>query len=88
MKNINISTLQDDLDSITSSTVLLYPTDTIYGLGGLVTPEVVEKIMYIKQRPADKPFSIIAPSFDRVSNHFAVTSTFSEERAHRKQQFP
>jgi tRNA A37 threonylcarbamoyladenosine synthetase subunit TsaC/SUA5/YrdC len=51
------------LPAITSSTVILYPTDTIYGLGGLVTPEVIEKIKRIKQRDEGKYFSIIAPSF-------------------------
>jgi tRNA A37 threonylcarbamoyladenosine synthetase subunit TsaC/SUA5/YrdC len=85
VQSLDLATI---LPAITSSTVLLYPTDTIYGLGGLVTPEIVEKIMHIKQRPTDRPFSIIAPSFDRVSNHFAVTSNFSEARTHRKQQFP
>jgi len=54
----------------------------------LVTPQVVEKIIHIKQRPADRPLSIIAPSFERISNHFSVEDTFAEEWTQRKQQFP
>lgn len=63
-----------------SSTVFLYPTDTIYGLWWLVTPEVVSKIKHIKQRQENKHFSIIAPSFDRVQEYFFVDQDFPQER--------
>lgn len=76
------------LPAITSSTVLLYPTDTIYGLWGLVTHEVVEKISRIKQRQPEKHYSIIAPSVERVKKHFLVEDTFSERRHTYKSQFP
>lgn len=80
--------LNDLPDLLTSSSVVLYPTDTIYGLGGFVTREVIEKILQIKQRPAEKALSIIAPDVDRIMSHFAVENTFAEQRNKRKQQFP
>lgn len=74
--------------NLTSSTVLLYPTDTIYGLGGLITPEVVAKINQIKQCPAEKSYSIIAPSLEWIPRYFAVPDPFTSERTKRVTQFP
>ena len=46
--------------------ILIYPTDTIYGLGCDATNgDAVIKIREIKKRDG-KPFSIIAPSFDWI----------------------
>ncbi len=74
--------------NLTSSTVLLYPTDTIYGIGGLITPEVIRKIKEIKQRPDDKWYSIIAPSIEWIPRYFAVPDPFTNERTKRVMKFP
>lgn len=74
--------------NLTSSAVLLYPTDTIYWLWGLITPEVVDKINRIKQRPAEKAYSIIAPSLEWIPRYFAVPNAFTPERTKRMRQFP
>lgn len=40
--------------------IILYPTDTIWGLGCDATdPEAVEKIISLKQRPASKSFVVL-----------------------------
>lgn len=73
---------------ITPTRVFVYPTDTIYGIGGMVTPQVVEKINQIKQRPTEKYYSLVAPSLERIPLYFAVPDPFAPERAKRKAQFP
>lgn len=50
--------------------IFIYPTDTIYGIGWIYTPENVEKIFLIKNRDEKKMFSIIAPSFERIQENF------------------
>ncbi len=42
--------------------VMAYPTETVYGLGGLVDPAVYENIARIKQRPSGKGFILLMPS--------------------------
>lgn len=53
-----------------SGKTFIYPTDTIYGIGWIYTPEMVNKIFAIKQRDTKRMFSIIAPSFDWISKEY------------------
>lgn len=39
--------------------VLAYPTETIYGFGGAVDREAVEKLIALKRRPPSKPFLLL-----------------------------
>ena len=50
------------IDALQSGQVLVYPTETCYGLGGDATnSDVVEKIYKIKQRLEEKPFLVVVP---------------------------
>jgi L-threonylcarbamoyladenylate synthase len=52
--------------------IFIYPTDTIYGIGcNALNQASVKKIRNIKQRD-QKPFSIIAPSFDWIEQNCIV----------------
>lgn len=73
---------------LTKDTVIVYPTDTIYGLGWLMTPKVVDTINIIKQRPLEKHFSIIAPSFEWVREYFEVDDDFEHTWYTVKKQHP
>jgi L-threonylcarbamoyladenylate synthase len=48
--------------------ILVYPTDTVYGIGcDPYNKKSVDRIYQIKQRPKSKPFPILAYSMDVVS---------------------
>lgn len=50
--------------------VIIYPTDTILGLGCDATNSVaVQKIIAIKQRPAEKSFIVMVESDARLNRH-------------------
>jgi len=54
----------DDIDSIANTLdkggIILYPTDTIWGLGCDATnPKSVERIYEIKKRPMERPFILL-----------------------------
>lgn len=50
--------------------IFVYPTDTVYGIGGIHTPEVIDHIFAIKQRDTKKMFSLIAPSFEWIEKTY------------------
>ena len=39
--------------------VIAYPTEGIWGLGGLNTPEIIKAIDSIKKRPKDKKYILL-----------------------------
>jgi len=58
------------LDVIRSKGVFIYPTDTVYGIGGDATSkEVVAKIHRIKGSSADKPLSVMVSDFDMLDQY-------------------
>jgi len=73
-KNITLQTFLEHIDFFIAEAkagkIFVYPTDTIYGIGCIYTLENVEKIYAIKKRDEKKMFSIIAPSFDWISENF------------------
>jgi len=47
--------------------VLIFPTDTIYGIGGNPWDEqAIARVQRMKQRPADRPFALILPALDAI----------------------
>ena len=66
------------IDEAKAGKIFVYPTDTIYGIGGTYTPENVEKVFTIKPRDTKKMFSIIAPSFQRIEKNYEVPNPKSQ----------
>ncbi|NNE30613.1 MAG: threonylcarbamoyl-AMP synthase [Saprospiraceae bacterium] len=50
--------------------IILYPTDTIWGLGGDATdPKVIRKIFKLKERAEDKPFVLLVSDLEMLVNY-------------------
>jgi L-threonylcarbamoyladenylate synthase len=47
--------------------LLVYPTETIYGIGGAPTVAVVERIRELKERAGDRPFLLLIPDEEAVT---------------------
>lgn len=70
------------ITQIKSGAIVIYPTDTIYGIGCDATnTESVRRIRLLKQRES-KPFSVIAPSVNWIKEH-VVESTVVDEALSR-----
>ncbi len=53
--------------------VFIYPTDTLYGIGGnALNANVVERIHKIKRRDGRKPLSVIMASFDMIREYCEI----------------
>lgn len=50
-----------------SGSVLAYPTETVYGFGGAVEQEAVERLIAMKQRPPAKPFLLLINGSDMLA---------------------
>ena len=56
--------IENSLDILRDGKVLLYPTDTVWGLGCDATDaEAVRKIYHIKKRPDSKSMIILVSNF-------------------------
>lgn len=61
-------------DAIKSGKILIYPTDTIYGIGcNAEVAESVRRIHEAKARPGDKPFGVIAPSKEWIFDNTHIS---------------
>lgn len=66
--------LQTAVRTLEASGVIIYPTDTVYGLGALATDEVaVAKIHRIKTRDAQKPILALVADMDMLERYAVVT---------------
>ena len=62
--------------------VILYPTDTVWGLGCDATnPEAVAKIFAIKHRPDSKSLVLLASDMDMVCRYIKEVPTSTRLRS-------
>jgi len=55
--------------------IVIYPTDTVYGLGCSVTSKnAIERIHLIKRQRSDKPFSFICSDLTHISEYAHVSN--------------
>lgn len=74
---MDIDDINKAVEIILQGGVIVYPTDTCYGIGCDATnPVAIEKIFRIKGREKDKPLPLIASSIEMIEKY-----VFLEERA-------
>ncbi len=62
--------LEETIEVLKNGGTMLYPTDTIWGLGCDATnEEACQKIQVLKNRPANKSFILLADSFQMVEKY-------------------
>lgn len=60
--------------------VIAYPTETVYGLGcDIYNPAAIEEINFVKQRPRNKQFILLAGSFDHIKSLITVDQKQKEQ---------
>ena len=57
-------------EALKNGQIILYPTDTIWGIGCDATDEVAcQRILDLKQRPENKSFIVLADSFQMIERY-------------------
>ncbi|MFZ9186722.1 MAG: L-threonylcarbamoyladenylate synthase, partial [Holophagaceae bacterium] len=70
LESINDRSLADTANLLKRGGVIAYPTDTIYGMGCLVSnTQAIEKIFKIKARDEAKPMSLLCSSLEMLSQY-------------------
>jgi tRNA threonylcarbamoyl adenosine modification protein (Sua5/YciO/YrdC/YwlC family) len=63
------------VETLTSGGIIVYPTDTYYGIGcDLFNKAAIEKIYQLKRRSPSQPFSIICSDLKNISEYAQVTN--------------
>lgn len=74
-ENPQVRLVRHVVDSLKQGGVVIYPTDTTYGLGcDIFNRKGVKKIYQIKQRDPRKPFSFICNDLAEVANYAQVSN--------------
>lgn len=68
-------TIARAVDVLKEGGVIIYPTDTIYGLGcSVLNKNAIERIHWIKRQKEDKPFSFICSDLKHISEYAHVSN--------------
>lgn len=60
---------------LSSGGIIIYPTDTVYGMGCSVdNKEAIEQIHLIKRQRTDKPFSFVCSDLTHISEYARVSN--------------
>jgi tRNA threonylcarbamoyl adenosine modification protein (Sua5/YciO/YrdC/YwlC family) len=63
-------------ERIRQGAVICYPTDTGYGIGcDIFSPKAIKRIVQLKRRPKNKPFSFMCVDLKNISEYAHVSNT-------------
>lgn len=78
-KNPSLKAIRLAAEVIRKGGVIIYPTDTIYGIGAsALNQESIDKVYKIKKRPENKPLSIIIRDMKMAKKYCAIDKMQSE----------
>ena len=81
---LNDESLNKIADSINNGNVIIFPTETVYGIGvNGFDEDAIKKLYEIKERPYNKPISLLVNSFSMIEE---VSEEKSLERKQIKEQ--
>lgn len=68
--NKEIKEIERVVDALMVGDVILYPTDTVWGIGcDAENVKAVKKVFEIKERPSDKPFILLVPDVETLKRY-------------------
>lgn len=76
LKTPSVRTIQRAVEALQAGRIIVYPTDTVYGLGCSVeSKNAIERIHLLKRQRKEKPFSFVCSDLKHVSEYAYVSNT-------------
>jgi tRNA threonylcarbamoyl adenosine modification protein (Sua5/YciO/YrdC/YwlC family) len=67
--------LERAIEILADGGVIIYPTDTVYGIGcSIFSTKAIERVYRIKRQPEGKPFSFICSDLSHISDYAKVSN--------------
>lgn len=67
---VDAAVLDQAAAAIEAGELVIYPTETVYGLGGdAMSPQAIKRVYAAKQRDRDRPLSMGLPSVEAISEY-------------------
>jgi len=83
LQNPEPRTIRKAAELLAAGGIVIYPTDTVYGLGCSVeNKNAIEKIYLIKRQRTDKPFSFICSDLTHISEYARVSNASFKTMKH------
>lgn len=74
--NPQLRLIRSVVEQINHGAVICYPTDTGYGIGcDIFHPKAIKKLIRLKRRPNNKPFSFMCYDLKNISQYAHVSNT-------------
>ena len=79
-ENINENELDNRIEVLRNGGIVIFPTETVYGIGtNAYCEKSVEKIYEIKERPEEKPLSILVSNVNEISKYAIINNSMEEQ---------
>ncbi len=67
--------IQKAVEALNNGGVIIYPTDTVYGIGcSIFNTRAIERIYQLKGQDANKPFSFVCSDLSHISEYAKVST--------------
>lgn len=72
---IDDNELQEVVKILEQDGVIVFPTETVFGIGcNAFSEKAIKKLYFVKQRPTNKPFSILLPDVKEIEKIAKINS--------------
>ena len=79
-QSINQNELDDCVKTLENGGLIIFPTETVYGIGANAYCEKsVKRIYEVKKRPDEKPLSILVSGIDEISKYAVISNEIEEK---------
>lgn len=77
---INEEELNEVIHILKHDGIVIFPTETVYGIGGnALSDDVVDRIYDVKQRPREKAINILVSSKDKIEKYAIINSNLERK---------